>query len=458
MGVQNIHDRCAIEGQSTRRDFIAHTAAAVAAAGTALAQPRLLNAAHPYGDDTIRVALVGCGGRGTGAIENIFNADAATELVAAADVFQDRLDSCLDYLRRDHSSKLALQDRKFVGLKAYQRAFASDADLVVLATPPGFRPLHFDAAVDAGKHVFLEKPVAVDGPGVRQVLATGKKAQEKGLAVAVGLQRRHEGRYKQTIQRIHDGAIGEVLASRVYWNSSGVWVRERQPGQTELEYQLRNWYYFNWLCGDHIVEQHIHNIDVGNWVKGQFPVSASGMGGRQVRTGPQFGQIFDHHCVEFTYEDGSKMFSQCRHIPGAKSNVSEFVQGSHGSADPAGMILDASGNEVWSHGAGGGGHQQEQIDLIAQLRKGTLPNETEYGAMSTLTAILGRMATYSGLEIQMKDALARGKQLANVSQLSRLTDQAPLAPIEGGGYEIPVPGKTQVLDSRSVDNPTSSHR
>ncbi len=291
-------------------------------------------AAKPFGSETIRLGLIGCGERGAGAVAQAMNTEGPTKLVAVADVFESRVQNCLRNLKRDYSDKLDVpESRQHVGLRAFQNVLDADIDLVILATPPGFRPLHFEAAVAANKHVFMEKPVATDAVGVRRVLAAGKKAAANQLAVAVGLQRHHERNYMETIQRIHDGAIGDIIALRVYWNSDGVWTRNREPEQTELEYQLNNWYYFNWLCGDHIVEQHIHNLDVGNWVKKGYPVAAEGIGGRQVRKGRDHGQIFDHHNVEFTYADGCKMFSQCRHIPGADAHVAEYAHGSHGFAD-----------------------------------------------------------------------------------------------------------------------------
>jgi myo-inositol 2-dehydrogenase/D-chiro-inositol 1-dehydrogenase len=433
---------------ASRRSFLKKTSVSVAA-GLSVARLSVSHAAHPFGDDTIRIGLVGCGGRGTGAAAQAMNTSGPTRLVAVADVFESRLNDCVDYLGRDHADKLDVPpERRFVGLDAYQGVMASDADLIILTTPPGFRPLHFEAAIAADKHVFMEKPVAVDAPGIRRVQATGHVAREKNLAVAVGIQRRHEDRYKETVKRIQDGMIGDIIASRVYWNSDGVWVRPRKPGQTEMEYQLQNWYYFNWLCGDHIVEQHIHNLDVGNWVKNAFPVSAAGMGGRLVRRGIDHGQIFDHHCVEFTFDDGSKMFSQCRHMPGTQSNVSEFVHGSKGSASVSGaQLYNERGDTIWQYGdGGGGGHQQEHHDLFALLRNGEVPNETEYGAMSTMTAILGRMATYSGKVISMEQALAQGKLIAPVDHFDSFDDLPPVRPDGDGRYPVPVPGVTQVLD------------
>jgi predicted dehydrogenase len=361
-----------------------------------------------------------------------------------ADAFDDRMQASLRGLSRYGDKVDVPKDRQFTGFDAYKHVLESDIDLVLIATPPGFRPLHFEAAVNAGKHIFMEKPVAVDAAGVRRVLATAKTSKDKNLLVQVGLQRRHEPRYRETIQRLQDGMIGDINLTRVYWNGAGVWTRPRKPEQTEMEYQMRNWYYFNWLCGDHIVEQHIHNLDVINWLKGSAPISANGQGGREVRTGQDNGQIFDHHFVEFTYEDGSKMFSQCRHIPNCWNSVSEHAHGSKGTANISGQLIrDANGEKLWSYGRGGGdGHQQEHHDLFADIRKGILPNEAEYGAMSTMTSILGRMATYSGKQIDMKDALASEIVIAPVDKFTSYDDTPPVVPDENGNYPIPVPGET----------------
>ena len=436
----------------SRRRFMKNSSLLVAGAGvTHGLATGIANAAHPFGDDTIRIGLIGCGGRGTGAASQAMNTEGPTKLVAVADAFENRLKGCLRGLG-DHADKLDVPaERQFVGFDAYKKVLECDIDLVILATPPGFRPMHFEAAVSAGKHVFMEKPVAVDAPGVRRVLAVAKKAKEKSLAVAVGLQRRHEARYQETIQRIHDGAIGDVILGRCYWNGGGVWIRPRKEEHTEMEYQMRNWYYFNWLCGDHITEQHIHNLDVMNWVKKGYPISANGQGGREVRDDKDTGQIFDHHFVEYTYEDGSKMFSQCRHIKNCWNAVTEFAHGTKGVAKIGNAsILDMDGNQIWAYGkGGGGGHQQEHHDLFADLRKGILPNEGEYGAMSTMTSILGRMATYSGKTIKMSDALQRGKLLSPVDQFASFDDLPPVMPDKEMLYPVPVPGKYQPLDETS---------
>ena len=432
---------------SNRRDFIKKSSLLVAG-GAALANATVAQGAHAYGSDEIKIGLIGCGGRGTGATVQALNTSGGgLKLVAMGDAFSDRLQGAYRSINGQHKDKVDVpKERQFIGFDAYKNVLESDIDLVILATPPGFRPLHFEAAVNAGKHVFMEKPVCVDGAGARKVIENAKKAKEKSLAVQVGLQRRHEERYRECIKRLQDGAIGDVLASRVYWNGGGVWVRPRQEGQTEMEYQMRNWYYFNWLCGDHIVEQHIHNLDVINWLQDSFPVEAVGMGGREVRKGVDHGQIYDHHSVEYTYANGHKMFSQCRHIQGCWNSVSEHVHGANGSGDCSGKLFDADGKMTWDFGrGGGGGHQEEHHHLFADLRAGRLPNEAYYGAMSSMTSVLGRLATYSGKKVSMEDALNSDVIVSPVEKFTSYEDTPPVVPDENGHYPIPVPGKEKVV-------------
>lgn len=432
-------------GQNNRRDFI-RTSSAVVAGAAVVGSLNIAQAAHAYGSDEIKIGLVGCGGRGTGAAVQAMNTKGPVKIVAMADAFGDRVQQGLRSIKGAHPDKFDVPaERQFVGLEAYKGVMESNCDLVILATPPGFRPLHFEAAVKAGKHVFMEKPVATDSPGVRRVLEAGELAKQKDLLVQVGLQRRHETGYKDVIAKIHDGAIGDIICTRVYWNSGGVWVRERQENMTELEYQTRNWYYFNWLCGDHITEQHIHNLDVGCWVHNDYPVSAHGLGGRQVRTGKQYGEIYDHHAVEYTFADGSKMFSQCQHADGIWNAVSEFAHGTNGSADLAGGKLFNRKGEVIFQASGGGGHQEEHHDLFRDIREGKRPNESEYGAKSTMTSILGRMCTYSGKQINWNDAINSNLALANFDALTKWDQEAPVKPNGDGTYHIPVPGQEKVL-------------
>ncbi|QDU90596.1 Inositol 2-dehydrogenase [Pirellulimonas nuda] len=447
--------------QTDRRSFLG--ASAAAAAGVAAAsQLSIARAAKVAGSDEIRIGLVGCGGRGTGALQQLFEAQGPVKLVAMGDAFEYRLSGSHKQLtaaagkKADELGKSASdlmdvpKDRQFIGLDAYKQVMDADCHLVVLATPPGFRPAQFEAAIEAGKHVFMEKPVATDAPGIRKVLEVGEKAKQKNLAVAVGLQRHHEPSYIETIKRLQDGAIGDIVLTRVYWNNDGLWVRPRKTGQTEMEYQTDNWFYFTWCGGDNIVEQHIHNIDVSNWLMGTHPVEANGMGGRQVRTSKDTGQVYDHHFVEFTYGDtpygnGATMMSQCRHIPGTWNQVGEFAHGTKGTANIArAMIYGADGKPAWRYrGPGVSGHQQEQLDLITSLRNGDIPNEVEQGAHSTMTAIMGRMATYGGKVVKWDDAL--NSTLSLGPKTLAWDAEAPVQPDADGRYPVAIPGKTVVL-------------
>ena len=320
---------------NSRRDFLKHST--LAALTTGAAGLALNSAVHAGTDDTIKVGLVGCGGRGKGAAKQALSTEGRVKLISVADAFEDAARSAAPELKASLGSEKqdrveVEEDHMFWGFDAYEKLIGSGVDLVILATPPGFRPIHFEAAVKAGKNVFMEKPVAVDGPGVRQVLEANKLAKQKKLKVGVGLQRHHQASYMETVKRLQDGMIGDLLAFRAYWNGGGVWeprVNHEQV-KSEMEYQMRNWYYYTWLCGDHIVEQHIHNLDVCNWVIGDHPLRCNGMGGRQVRTANRYGEIYDHHFVEFEYPDGIRVFSQCRHIPNCWNSVSEWVQGADG--------------------------------------------------------------------------------------------------------------------------------
>jgi predicted dehydrogenase len=434
----------------SRRGFLKKGTAASAAAAVGLGAPSLslARSANVAGRDTIKLGLIGAGGRGTQASIQAMNTQSGNnvEIHAVADVFDKRASFSIEGMKNKHGEKVKINDdSKFIGLDGYKRVLDSDVDMVILATPPGFRPLHFEKAIDAGKHVFMEKPVGVDASGIRRVLAAGEKAREKKLWVQVGLQRRHEPIYKDAIQQLKDGIIGDLIASRVYWNNNGVWNRPRDPEDNELQYQLRNWYYFNWLCGDHIVEQHIHNLDVVNWLMDDYPVKAQGQGGRLVRTGKKNGEIFDHHYVEYTYGNGHKMFSVCRHMPKCWSAVTEFVHGSNGWAHLSEgkiynkeneLIYEAEYDPKRKHD----GHQQEHHDLFAAIAAGEYVNEAEYGAKSTFTAILGRLATYSGQELEWDRCLAEGPALANVDEIDSFDAPAPVQPKEDGSYAVPVPG------------------
>jgi len=426
---------------ASRREFLKRSTAA--AAGTALAgalNVNLARMAHAAGSDQIKVALIGCGGRGSGAADNCLEANEAVKVIAVADAFENRAKNAAKQLRAKFQQRADIpDDRVFVGLDAYQKAIDCGPDMVILATPPGFRPLHYAAAIKAGKHVFMEKPCCVDAPGYKLLVEMNKLADEKGLKIGVGFQRRHQPEYIETIQRIHDGAIGKLMVLRGYWNGDGIWVRKREPGMTEMQYQVHNWYHFCWLSGDNIVEQHIHNLDVCNWVKGDHPIEANGMGGCSVRySGPNkgVGQIFDHHFVEFTYADGAKLYSQCRHIPGCWNNVSEAVTGTEGESNCAGWI---KGKTEWQYkGKRVNSMVEEHRALIDAILNNKKYNEGTYGATSSMTAVLGRMATYSGQIVKWDEAVAKGT--SEFPAKLAWDAKAPVEPDKDGNYPIPVPG------------------
>ncbi|WP_437188222.1 Gfo/Idh/MocA family protein [Planctomicrobium sp. SH668] len=433
-----------------RRDFLKTASIAATVGGTLFHS--VSNRAYADGDDTIKIGLVGCGGRGSGAAAQALQTSGKTKLIAMGDMFKDHLDNSLRQIQAEVSGKPDVEidveeARKFVGFDAYKQVIDAGVDVVILATPPGFRPMQLAYAVEQGKHVFMEKPVATDAPGVRSVLESARIAKEKGLKIGVGLQRHHEKSYIETIKRIHDGEFGDVRALRVYWNNPGVWDPRatRDQCKNEMEYQLRNWYYYNWLCGDHICEQHIHNLDVGNWVMKGYPVKANGMGGRQVRVDPKYGEIYDHHAVEFTYEDGTVMMSQCRHIPNCWNDVSEHVHTTKGIINPGSgveRLFDGSKGERF-RGQNPNPYQVEHDDLFAAIRNGEEYSEAENGAMSTMTSILGRMCTYSGKVISMEDALNKG--LSIMPTEFGMDATPPTLPDEHGAYPIPTPGVTVVL-------------
>ncbi|QDT07827.1 Inositol 2-dehydrogenase [Rubripirellula lacrimiformis] len=431
-----------MQNKPDRRSFLKTSTAA--AAGAALTST-IAKTAHAAGSDEIRFVLVGCGGRGTGAAAQIFNTKGNVKLVAVADAFQGNADRAIKSLSRgENKSKIDVPaERVFVGLDAYKAAIDVEADLVVIATPPGFKPQQFEYAVNKGRHIFMEKPVASDAAGVRRVLKSVEESKKKNLMLAIGLQRRHQPNYMETIERIHDGAIGDVISQQVYWNGGGIWYRNRTDAQSEMAFQTNNWYHFNWVCGDQICEQHIHNLDVGCWVKGMYPVECNGMGGREQRMGGDAtkSQIFDHTACEYTFADGTKMFSQGRHLAGGWNHVGEFAQGTKGTADPSGTI---NGANAWKFsGENVNGHQQEQHDLIEALMRGEIYNEGEYGAHSTFTAILGREACYSGKIVKWDELLEKGTELAPGIDSYTLDSEVPASarPDSEGRYPVPTPGK-----------------
>ena len=392
-----------------------------------------------HAPDTIRIGLVGCGGRGRGAVRNALAASPAIEIVALGDLFPDRVASA-----REQFAEAAAADPVFkagyrvtdqnchVGFDAIHKVLASDIDLVILATPPAFRPAHFEAAVAAGKHIFTEKPVAVDVTGALAFIAAAERARAANLAVVAGTQRRHDPHYIETIARLHEGAIGDILSGQVWWNQGGLWNRPRETQWTDVEFQLRNWLYFTWASGDHIVEQHVHNIDVANWVLGGHPVRVNGVGGRQVRTGPEYGHIYDHFCVEMEYANGARVTSMCRQQDGTEGHVGEFFLGTAGTSNGADTIRGAT---AWRYdGEQVNPYQQEHTNLIASIRAGQPINEGRQIAESNLTAIMVREAAYTGQAITWDQAMA--SNLSLVPENVAFGDM-PVAPVA-------MPGVTQL--------------
>lgn len=387
-----------------RREFLKTS---TLAAGSAFASAISLgHAVYASGDDTLRVGLIGCGGRGTGAASQALNADERVKLTSMGDMFEDRLESSLKALQETNDLKTKIDvpvERRFVGFDAYKQVIASGVDVVLLTTPPHFRPMHMQAAIQAGKHVFAEKPCAVDAPGVHSVLRTCELARQKKLAVVSGLCLRYHAPYREAVRRLQEGAIGEVQTLVANDYRGPIWTKPRQPDWTDMHFQMRNWYYFTWLSGDFNVEQHVHNLDVCAWAMGDtYPVKAIGMGGREVRKGPEFGNIFDHHSVVYEYANGARLISNTRQMQGCKNDISVAVAGTKGSA----MLLErrngvrVSGTENWVYRDEPKNlYQVEHDELFASIRADKPINNGEYMAKSTLLAIMGRQATYTGQEI-----------------------------------------------------------
>jgi len=425
--------------KTSRRSFL-ETSAVVGGAAM-LGSLNLARSVHAAGSDVMKVCLVGCGGRGNGAVRDHIKAAGEAgykvQVVAVADAFEDRAKGTAENLRKEFGKDIVdlPDDRVFVGLDSYKKAIDSGVDLVINASPPGFRPFQFAYAIKAGKNVFMEKPVCVDAPGYRMVMEACKLADEKGLKVGVGLQRHHQASYIREIAAIKEGKIGDIMFLRAYWNGGAIWIRRRKEDQNELQYQVYNWYHFTWLSGDNIVEQHVHNLDVCNWVMSDdltnpvHPVEANGMGGCEMRYRGEnrgVGQIFDHHFVEFTYPNGVKMYSQCRQINNCWSNVSEAA---HGTKGVSGCQSGSGGNNPYV---------QEHIDLLNAIAKNERYNEGYFGATSSFTAVLGRLATYSGIVVRWDEAVEKGPVIA--PEITSWEQDPPVKKDENGDYPIAQPG------------------
>ena len=433
------------EGGHSRRDFLKASAVAASAAAATSLFP---SGVFAGGTDAIKVGLIGCGGRGSGAADNVMHSAPNVEIIALADAFEDRLNGCRNGLMNNVANDEEVKklgnkvdipkERCFVGLDAYQKLLdIPDINYVMLATPPGFRPYHLRAAVAAGKNIFTEKPLGTDAPGIRVVLETAEKAKEKGLAIVGGTQRRHQTGYLESMKRIHGGEMGDVTSGRAYWNQGVLWFKPHQKDQTEVQYQLRNWYNFTWLCGDHIVEQHIHNLDVMNWGLQAHPVRAVGMGGRQrsVQNPQDYGVIFDHFAVDYEYPNGVHVLSMCRQIDGCENNVSEAFAGTKGTWSSGGYRLNGKGV---LQGPDNSPYVQEHTDLIESIRSGKPLNELKRVAESTLTAIMGRMTTYTGKALKWEEALESKERLMPEPQDLDWNTKLP-------EWTVAIPGKTKFV-------------
>jgi myo-inositol 2-dehydrogenase/D-chiro-inositol 1-dehydrogenase len=412
------------------------------------AQRNIARTAHGVGSDVLRIGFIGCGNRGTGACREALSVKAPVRLVAMGDLFADRLEISLKNLEKYEELRPRIdvpRSRRFVGFDAYQQVIASGVDLVLLTTPPHFRPIHYAAAVRAGKHVFMEKPCCVDAPGYRMLVAANEEARRKKLSVVAGLQRRHQQNYLDGIARIRNGQIGDVRFIRTYFNmpGGGRAGQLKPAGMSEMEYQIRHWAVFCWLGGDHLVEQATHEIDVANWVMDSHPIRAHGMGGRQVRFGPGNGDIWDHHAVEFEYANGVRHFCQARQQPGTWTHVSDNVHGTKGVLTlgvGAWGLGEANPRTLRAKGyRGDNPYQREHNDLIASIRgDGPYVFDGDHGATSSMTAVMGRMATYSGQLVAWEQAVQSNLRLA--PDRYDFDAQPPVLPDAQGAYPAAVPG------------------
>ena len=387
----------------------------------------------------LKAGLIGCGGRGTGAAINFLSAGPNLKITALGDVFQDKLDECRKEILEKKQNEVA-DENCFLGFDSFEKVIDSGVDIIILATPPHFRPEHFAAAVQAKKHIFMEKPVAVDPVGARSIIASSKKAESLGICVGTGTQRRHQRDYVETYKHVFEGEIGEITGANCYWNQGQLWYREPQKRWTEMEAMIRDWVNWTWLSGDHIVEQHVHNIDVINWFTGLHPVKAVGFGARQRRV---TGNQYDFFSIDFEYENGVRVHSMCRQINGCVDNVSEFLQGTNGSTNARDRILNTDGSVRWQYkypmneqgkptdSPSMSPYDQEHIDLVTAIRANKPYVEAEGTAISTLTAIMGRISSYTGKEVTWEQMLNSDLRIGPASYAMGKVDV---------NRDIPVPG------------------
>ena len=433
--------KTATGSRTSRRDFLKTTT--VAAAGAVAGSMAIARSAHAAGSDVLKVGLVGCGGRGSGAAANALTADENTQLTAMADAFSDPLQESLTGLKTQFDDRVTVDDDHcFVGFDAYQQLIDSGVDVVLLATPPHFRPMHLKACVDAGKHVFCEKPVAVDAPGVRSVLATSEAAAKKGVNIVSGLCWRYFPATQQTMARVLDGAIGEILSIQETYLTGPLWHRGHESSWTEMEFQMRNWYYFNWLSGDFNTEQHVHSLDKGSWAMGDRPpLRAWGTGGRQVRTDAKYGDVYDHHAVVYEYEGGARMHAYCRQMAGCFNDTTDTFVGTKGRCNVLGGYRIEGENPWRCRDRGGNMYVLENEALFRAIRSGKPVNDGRYMSISTMLAILGRMCTYTGKAITWDQAINSQQDLSPASY--SFDADPPVMPDADGNYPIATPGVTK---------------
>ena len=438
---------------TSRRDFLKATSGVIA--GTALAGA-IGTRAYAGESNTVKIALVGCGGRGTGAAANALSTEGPTKLVAMADVFKQRLASSLGNLAKSFAKQIDVPaGRKFLGMDGYKKAIDAVAPggLVILATPPAFRPIHLEYAVEQGCNVFMEKSFAVDAPGIRRVLKAGRAAEAKNLKIAGGLMSRHYIPLEQAVENLHNGLIGEVITCWAYREHARVGFAPRAAGMNELAHQIRNYSCFTWLNGSFILDWLIHNLDVCCWCKDAWPVSAQGQGGRQVRTEPD--QLFDHYSVEYTFPDGTRLHAQGRHMDNCWGFFGDIIHGTKGSAVLGEGVkqprifrdyLQEPGNQIWSYeGPRHNGYQHEHDLLFDAIRNDKPYNETERCAYAAMTGILGRMAAESGRMITWEQAMDSDLVLAPGLENFKMDSEPPVTPDENGQYPVAMPGRTKVL-------------
>ncbi|NUQ66633.1 MAG: Gfo/Idh/MocA family oxidoreductase [Pirellulales bacterium] len=432
---------------TTRREFLVHSAILSGAAATSgLVSPRSVHAA---GSDALRIGLIGCGGRGAGAVASALSVDPGAKLVAVSDAFKDRAENACAQLKKKSPDQVAVNhDHLFDDFNGYLRMLESGVDVAILAEPPHFRPMHAEACVEAGVHTFLEKPMAVDSSGVRRILAAGQKAREKNLSFVSGFETRYSEAARQAVRRVHDGAIGRIVSMEMTYNTGFLWHRGREPNWTEMQFQMRNWYYFTWLSGDHLVEQHVHLADFTNWIMHEEPpLHAWGYGGRQVRTDPKWGDIFDHHAVVYEYAGGARLYAFTRQQANAYNEVSKLVQGTKGSLQSGlggwGKYV-ITGEQEWTAPSEAGHPELTTFrEMFEGIRAGKPINDSRAMAGSTMLAILGRMATHSGQKITWDEAFKSDHVLAPASYA--WDADPPVLPGKDGRYPEPIPGETKVL-------------